>query len=56
MATMCAVLGIDPVTMRLHKEDALTTHACPGKNVSKSEIIREVQNLIQLRHGNGHII
>ncbi len=56
MATVCAVLGIQPDTLRLHKEDPLTTHACPGKNVIKSEIIGEVQSLIQTRHGNGHII
>ena len=29
IATLTAVLGLDPDSMRLHKEDPLTTHACP---------------------------
>lgn len=56
MATICAVLGLDPHGTRLHKEDPKTTHACPGKNVIKSEIITQVQKLIETRHGDGHII
>jgi N-acetylmuramoyl-L-alanine amidase len=31
IATLSAMLGVEPDTMRLHKEDPLTTHACPGK-------------------------
>jgi len=54
IATLSAVLGIDPIKLRLHKEDTLTTHNCPGKNVVKNEIITEVQQLIQLRHGGDH--
>lgn len=54
MASISAILGLDPSTIRLHKEDPLTTHACPGKNVSKPEIISEVNAMIQLRHGGGH--
>jgi hypothetical protein len=50
MATLCAVLGIDPQTMRLHKEDPKTTHACPGRNVSKADIIQEVQETMVNRH------
>ncbi len=56
MATISAVLGLDPETIRLHKEDPRTTHDCPGKNVVKAEVISEVENLILKRHGNGHII
>lgn len=56
MATLCAVLGLDPATIRLHKEDPLTTHDCPGKNVKKDEVIAEVQALIQSRHGGEHIV
>jgi hypothetical protein len=56
MATISAVLGLDSTTIRLHKEDPLTTHACPGKNVVKAEIISEVQQLIIERHGNEHIV
>ena len=54
LATLCAVLGIDNHTMRLHREDPLTTHACPGKNVRKLEIIQEVGDLIISRHSGEH--
>lgn len=56
MATLCAVLGFDPATIKLHKEDTQTTHNCPGKNVIKAEVVSEVQALMQARHGGGHII
>ncbi len=39
MATLCAILGLDPNGIRLHREDPATTHACPGKNVRKLEVI-----------------
>jgi N-acetylmuramoyl-L-alanine amidase CwlA len=54
MATLCAVLGIDPDTMRLHKEDPNTTHVCPGAKVSKTDVINEVKQLMMIRHGNEH--
>jgi hypothetical protein len=54
MATLSAILGIDPNTMRLHREDPLTTHACPGKNVRKLEVIQEVSDLIAKRHAGDH--
>ncbi|KOS07464.1 hypothetical protein AM493_16485 [Flavobacterium akiainvivens] len=55
IATISAVLGIDPETMRLHKEDPGTDHDCPGKKVIKSEIINEVKTLMAKRHGiEGH--
>jgi len=54
IATLSAVLGIAPDTMRLHREDPLTTHACPGKNVKKLEVIQEVQELLIKRHGGEH--
>lgn len=57
LATLCAVLGIDPQTMRLHREDPLTTHAtCPGKNVSKPAVIQAVQALLVARHPGEHVI
>ncbi|HTG34378.1 MAG TPA: hypothetical protein VLB76_15740 [Thermoanaerobaculia bacterium] len=46
LATLSAILGLDPHTMRLHREDPLTTHACTRKNVRKLEIIQEVKDLI----------
>jgi hypothetical protein len=54
IASLSAVLGVDPVTMRLHKEDPLTDHDCPGKNVVKAAFISQVQQLIVSRHGGGH--
>ena len=56
MATLSAILGIDSQTMRLHREDPLTTHACPGKNVDKLEFIQAVQDLIIARHPGEHVI
>ena len=54
LATLSAILGIDSQTMRIHREDPLTTHACPGKNVRKLEVIQEVQDLIVARHAGDH--
>ena len=56
LATLHAVLGIDSHTMRLHREDPLTTHACPGTNVHKSEVIQAVHDLIVARHSGDHPI
>jgi hypothetical protein len=54
LATLSAILGLNPDTMRLHREDPLTTHACPGKNVRKLEVIQAVQDLILSRHAGEH--
>lgn len=54
VATLSAVLGLDPDTMRLHKEDPATDHNCPGKNVSKAEFIQRVKELIAERHHGEH--
>lgn len=42
LTTLHALLGLDPSTLRLHKEDPKTTHDCPGKNVNKVELIHRV--------------
>jgi N-acetylmuramoyl-L-alanine amidase CwlA len=55
IATLSAILGLDPDTMKLHKEDPQTTHACPGKKVSKAQFIEEVKELISERHGGEHL-
>jgi hypothetical protein len=40
-------LGLNPNTLRLHREDPLTTHRdCPGKNVSKLEIIAALETAL----------
>jgi hypothetical protein len=36
IAILSATLGFDAASLKLHKEDPLTTHDCPGKNVIKS--------------------
>lgn len=56
LATLCAILGFDPATTRVHREDPLTTHACPGKNARKLEIIQDVQDLMVKRHAGEHPI
>jgi hypothetical protein len=56
LATLNAVLGLDPGKMRLHKEDPETTHNCPGKNVRKLEIIQEVSDLIANAHAGEHAL
>jgi N-acetylmuramoyl-L-alanine amidase len=56
LATLSAVLGIASDTMRIHREDPLTTHACPGKNVRKLDVIQAVQDLIVARHAGEHIV
>ena len=44
LATLHAALGLNPDTLRLHKEDPKTTHVCPGKNVVKADIIQGVHD------------
>jgi hypothetical protein len=56
IATVSGVLGLDPHTLRLHREDPLTTHACPGKNVRKLEMIQEVNDMLIARHAGEHPI
>ncbi|WP_210514552.1 N-acetylmuramoyl-L-alanine amidase [Hymenobacter terricola] len=56
LATLHAVLGLEPATLKLHKEDVCTTHKhCPGKNVHKAAIIQQVQDLLQERHPGDHL-
>jgi hypothetical protein len=54
VATLSAVLGLDPETMKLHKEDPKTTHDCPGKNVVKAGFIGDVKSLMSERHAGDH--
>lgn len=42
-AIVHAALGIDPDTIRLHKEDPRTDHGCPGKDIEKAEFIELVK-------------
>lgn len=51
IAILNKALNIKPNTLMLHREDKKTTHkTCPGKNVIKSEVIKEVeQYILQLK-------
>jgi hypothetical protein len=55
VASLSAVLGLTPESLRLHKEDRCTTHDCPGKNVKKGEFIEAVIACLRDRHGGGHM-
>ena len=55
VATLSAVLGFAPASLKLHQEDPLTTHkGCPGKHVVKASFMKEVQALLAERHGGEH--
>lgn len=54
LAILHARLGLDSSTLRLHREDPKTTHACPGKHVSKSDVIGRVHSEI-LRRKAAHV-
>lgn len=45
-------MGWDPETIKLHKEDPRTTHACPGRNIDKASFINMVQEY--MGHGGEH--
>ena len=55
LATLHAVLGLDPDDLKLHKEDPGTTHrGCPGRNVDKRDIVQRVKAQIAGRHSGEH--
>jgi hypothetical protein len=54
LTSMHATLGLDPNTLTLHKEDPLTTHNCPGKNIVKAEIISGIQERLVARMPGEH--
>jgi len=56
IATLSGILGLDPEAMKLHREDPLTTHACPGKNVRKLEVIQDVQDAIVTEGGEHTVV
>lgn len=55
LATLHSAIGIDPKTLKLHKEDPLTTHDCPGANVHKDDIIARLQAAMGGDHPLGQI-
>ncbi len=48
IAILSAAIGLDPGTMRLHREDPGTTHHCPGDNVDKAAFIAAVKKFMGL--------
>ena len=56
IASLTAVLGLDPNSMKLHKEDPETDHDCPGKKVSKADVIERVKALMMERHQGDHLV
>jgi hypothetical protein len=56
LATLHSLVGLDPVTMHLHREDPLTTHkGCPGKNVSKPDFQGWVSARLLQIHDGEHV-
>ncbi len=53
-ASISRRLGLDPATLRLHKEDPATDHDCPGKNVKKAEFIGDVRMRIEAYYQADH--
>ncbi|HEY0797363.1 MAG TPA: peptidoglycan recognition family protein [Acidisarcina sp.] len=47
-------LGLDPSKLRLHREDPLTTHICPGSSVSKSDFISAVTAQLETEFPGEH--
>jgi hypothetical protein len=56
IATLYGILGIDPQTLRLHREDPNTTHACPGKNVKKLDVIQKIQEAMHAAAPGEHAL
>jgi N-acetylmuramoyl-L-alanine amidase len=55
LTTLHALGGLAPNTLKFHKEDTQTTHKnCPGKNVSKADIIASVTAAINARTAGEH--
>jgi hypothetical protein len=53
LATLHSVLGLDPRQLKLHKEDPLTDHDCPGRRVDKATMIKRIQEAMGGDHPLG---
>ena len=54
LTTLHAAIGLDPATLKLHKEDPQTTHTyCPGTRIVKDDIISAVRANLFVEGGNG---
>jgi hypothetical protein len=54
IATLHGALGLDPNSLKLHREDPLTTHLCPGSKVSKADFIAQVVAKLEVNFGGEH--
>jgi hypothetical protein len=55
LAVLHAKLGLDPYTIRFHKEDVRTTHrSCPGRNMVKPQLIEAVVGLMAEHNPGDH--
>jgi hypothetical protein len=55
LASLHMLAGIDPETLKLHREDTKTTHKhCPGPNVIKSDMITLVSAALSERSPGDH--
>lgn len=55
IASIHAALGLQAETLRLHKEDPITTHkTCPGQHVRKDAVIAAVADRLLHRYSPDH--
>ena len=45
---MCSALKVSPDTIKFHRDDPKTTKTCPGRNVTKSDIVNGVKALMSI--------
>ena len=56
LTTLHAAIGLDPLSLKLHKEDPKTTHTyCPGSRVSKADIVAAVQQALFVESAGEHL-
>ncbi len=55
MASLCGALGLDPKTIKMHKQDPRTTHDCPGSTVKQAKIIAGVQKALEAHYAAEHV-
>jgi hypothetical protein len=56
LTTLHMAVGLDPQSLRLHKEDPKTTHKyCPGTRVSKSDIVNAVERALFIETAGEHL-
>jgi GH24 family phage-related lysozyme (muramidase) len=55
LAILHEALGLEPETIKFHRDDPRTTKTCPGRNIKKSDIIRDVQEYMAADNPGEHI-